>query len=269
MTAISGQNLVGSWLNSGPLGSLERTLLATSAWASMTCFLTWRDKVTPAGRLLFQLAPLVPTTVATDAGLLPTPVTFYSRENWTPEQIAERQAEIKAATNAKGKHHTGNGFGLNLAQAHRWWHTPRANDGEKRGALAPDDRSGLPAQVQHPKMWPTPNCSNDRTPAPAEAIKALTNTPRASGAKVTARLQDVVALMPTPTAAMHKGSSLGAMTRKTGKSRLRDRLDYATEQGDIASGRLNPSWVEWLMGFPTGWTDLKPSETQSSPKFQK
>ncbi|MEE2638311.1 MAG: hypothetical protein VYE68_13900, partial [Acidobacteriota bacterium] len=21
-----------------------------------------------------------------------------------------------------------------------------------------------------------------------------------------------------------------------------------------ASGALNPTWVEWLMGFPTGWT---------------
>lgn len=27
------------------------------------------------------------------------------------------------------------------------------------------------------------------------------------------------------------------------------------------SGALNPTWVEWLMGFPTGHTDLKLSET--------
>jgi hypothetical protein len=26
-------------------------------------------------------------------------------------------------------------------------------------------------------------------------------------------------------------------------------------------GPLNPTWVEWLMGFPLGWTDLEPSET--------
>ena len=26
-------------------------------------------------------------------------------------------------------------------------------------------------------------------------------------------------------------------------------------------GQLNPTWVEWLMGFPTGWTDLEASET--------
>jgi hypothetical protein len=25
-------------------------------------------------------------------------------------------------------------------------------------------------------------------------------------------------------------------------------------------GKLNPPWVEWLMGWPIGWTDLKPLE---------
>jgi DNA (cytosine-5)-methyltransferase 1 len=27
------------------------------------------------------------------------------------------------------------------------------------------------------------------------------------------------------------------------------------------SGSLNPTWVEWLMGWPLGWTDLQPSAT--------
>jgi hypothetical protein len=27
------------------------------------------------------------------------------------------------------------------------------------------------------------------------------------------------------------------------------------------TGQLNPSWVEWLMGWPIGWTDLKPLAT--------
>lgn len=31
-------------------------------------------------------------------------------------------------------------------------------------------------------------------------------------------------------------------------------------------GQLNPQWVEWLMGFPEGWTDLKPSEMPLSRK---
>jgi hypothetical protein len=32
------------------------------------------------------------------------------------------------------------------------------------------------------------------------------------------------------------------------------------------SGTLNPMWVEWLMGWPLGWTDLEPLETG---KFQQ
>jgi hypothetical protein len=31
-----------------------------------------------------------------------------------------------------------------------------------------------------------------------------------------------------------------------------------------AGGQLNPMWVEWLMGWPLGWTDLKPLEMDKS-----
>lgn len=34
-----------------------------------------------------------------------------------------------------------------------------------------------------------------------------------------------------------------------------------------AGGLLNPEWVEWLMGFPAGWTALEDSETPSSPRL--
>ena len=35
------------------------------------------------------------------------------------------------------------------------------------------------------------------------------------------------------------------------------------------TGRLNPTWVEWLMGWPLGWTDLKPLETDKSHCVQQ
>ena len=56
---------------------------------------------------------------------------------------------------------------------------------------------------------------------------------------------------PTPRAFMHKDSSTDR-----GKGNL----------GEVVGGQLNPPWVEWLMGFPIGWTDLKVSATPSSPK---
>jgi hypothetical protein len=46
-----------------------------------------------------------------------------------------------------------------------------------------------------------------------------------------------------------------------------DRLDYSVERESFQIGqqtppmRLNPEWVEWLMGWPIGHTGLKPLET--------
>jgi hypothetical protein len=44
-----------------------------------------------------------------------------------------------------------------------------------------------------------------------------------------------------------QSNSLGAIAR-------REALEESHESG----GQLNPTWVEWLMGWPLGWTDLKP-----------
>lgn len=34
---------------------------------------------------------------------------------------------------------------------------------------------------------------------------------------------------------------------------------------EALGGPANPEWIEWLMGFPTGWTDVDPSAMPSSP----
>jgi hypothetical protein len=36
-----------------------------------------------------------------------------------------------------------------------------------------------------------------------------------------------------------------------------------------AGGQLNPTWVEWLMGFPLGWTDCEHLATPSYRKSSK
>jgi len=36
-----------------------------------------------------------------------------------------------------------------------------------------------------------------------------------------------------------------------------------------SNGRLNPTWVEWLMGWPLGWTDLKPLEMAKFQEWQQ
>jgi len=41
------------------------------------------------------------------------------------------------------------------------------------------------------------------------------------------------------------------------------------EMPEFASGQLNPTWVEWLMGWPLGWTDLKLSATDKYQRWQQ
>ena len=91
--------------------------------------------------------------------------------------------------------------------------------------------------------------------------------PRKPDGKRGMALSDLAApkMWPTPTVSDYKGSG-PTVVRKDGKNRLNDRLDYATEQRAQNGGQLNPAWVEWLMGYEIGHTDLKPSEMPSSPK---
>jgi DNA (cytosine-5)-methyltransferase 1 len=35
------------------------------------------------------------------------------------------------------------------------------------------------------------------------------------------------------------------------------------------TGPLNPEWVEWLMGWPLGWTDLKPLAMDKFREWQQ
>jgi hypothetical protein len=61
----------------------------------------------------------------------------------------------------------------------------------------------------------------------------------------------------TPTARDHK--DVGDLSKVPEKALLPRQIynrAYSRE-GRHPVGRLNPDWVEWLMGFPAGWTDLR------------
>jgi hypothetical protein len=57
-------------------------------------------------------------------------------------------------------------------------------------------------------------------------------------------------LWPTPTA-----SDSWTLTLKS--SQIKEGSRHSVTLPVAAGGQLNPTWVEWLMGFPTGWTDLE------------
>ncbi len=41
------------------------------------------------------------------------------------------------------------------------------------------------------------------------------------------------------------------------------------ENPNLHPAQLNPTWVEWLMGWPLGWTDLKPLEMDKFQQWQQ
>lgn len=45
---------------------------------------------------------------------------------------------------------------------------------------------------------------------------------------------------------------------KSGKGRQQN--GHTPQLPEVIGGQLNPTWVDWLMGFPLGWTDLEHSE---------
>jgi hypothetical protein len=48
---------------------------------------------------------------------------------------------------------------------------------------------------------------------------------------------------------------------RTGQKSRWDNPERTRNLNDQIGGQLNPTWVEWLMGWPLGWTDCGASAT--------
>ena len=142
-------------------------------------------------------------------------------------------------------------------------------------------------------LRPTPNTMDALPPKSPEALKKEMTVSR-PGRKQPCNLRDWVAvqegksLWPTPRANEYKDTlqsvppsrkkdpgkcnltqavAMGLMVAtpcardyRTGQRKRYENPDRAYNLNDQIGGQLNPTWVEWLMGFPPGWTDLNASE---------
>jgi DNA (cytosine-5)-methyltransferase 1 len=79
-------------------------------------------------------------------------------------------------------------------------------------------------------------------------------------------LQSFAAKFPTP----QSNDAKNAVVRHRTKS-LQVMLGgtIATDNPELIGGQLNPMWVEWLMGWPLGMTDLKPLEMDKCLSVQQ
>ena len=139
-------------------------------------------------------------------------------------------------------------------------HTPTANEygscqGGSSGREGQTNRPSLQTMARR-ALWPTPRAANPWS------------RPSGGGGKI---LQEEVLiaeglrergkkLFPTPTTPQsrdYKGAP--------GKG-CQERGGHQSSLPAEVGGKLNPPWVEWLMGWPIGWTDCEPLATD---RFQQ
>lgn len=91
-------------------------------------------------------------------------------------------------------------------------------------------------------------CSSWPTPTTADCyVDKLKSSQQKHGSMHSVNLSQDVQMFPSPTASM---MTTGDMEQAKYHSSKRP------EYKEVNGGALNPQWVEWLMGFPPGWTDL-------------
>ena len=123
--------------------------------------------------------------------------------------------------------------------------------------------TGFGSLLTHSIPTPTAQDHIERESTSTEKLNPLTNK--------SVSLDRWVKFWPTPEAGLAKFSGIemkqanknkvAAAEAGTRKSKMGSSLSWDKRILE-ADGELNPAWVEWLMGFPSGWTDLEASETQ-------
>jgi hypothetical protein len=211
--------------------------------------------------LLFQLAVSMPGTDETGSGLWRTP---------------DASITTGGAANAVDRKAQGHAIGLHdQVNTPSMWPTPEGMAGGKtsRGGKRKNELL-LGGMV---KLWPTchgfSKDGKSNGPSGNELGRAVNRslwpTPQASypgqgdptDPKRGKKLQNMAKLWPTPRLNDYKGSG------PVGSKSHTHMADLGKVVGPTkASGSLNPAWVEWLMGYPDGWTALEDSAMPSSRK---
>lgn len=126
--------------------------------------------------------------------------------------------------------------------------TPIANDAEKRGDFNIDRSKCLPGELRRRNL-PTPRASDADKGGRGDLLTVLRGyETRHAGT------------LPTQQARDWKD---GSNPKPHGQHSPSLPVAIAIRGG---SGRMNPKFREWMMGFPIGWTALGPLATRSAPK---
>jgi len=248
MTEISGKKLLELSKSPDLLFLLEKMLMESLNSISTPYSRIWKAKNTPQGALIFQLRASVQNTEEKEYGLFPTP---------TQDSASERTKKYKQG-------------GTPLPMAVKMLPTPTVGCEEggeqserveltKRGSFLlrkknPNAKhktfgaklSDAMLYLEKQKMYPTPQRDDGKNVNPSPKRRMT--------------LAKHIKMYPTP--------NTRDTRRGCNQKQLATEIDKEYPQAKKTGGRLNPNFVERLMGFPTDWTRIeqtgsKDSETQS------
>ncbi len=147
------------------------------------------------------------------------------------------------------------------------WHTPMASDGK---LSTQTNENLIKGWANRPNKHLSEQVAYTELQGGGCSIRETFPTPTVADSKNVGyngshqfNLHKYVAIFPTPVASGKLSGGTGAHEKlkdmkACGQITEEERRSMSAGNG----GKLNPTWVEWLMGFPLGWTSLDVSETQ-------
>ena len=238
LTADRGAELLTSWLAGFPAktSALQEKAPASPEPAA-GCGVTWRAS-------LAKFDPATSSWKTVQLSLLGD--SELSSVTWPRSGMTADGQCWELMMSAPHTEGTGSGLWVPTPIATEW----KAGSG-KLGNRAPEKaaKAGLKL-TEFAKLWPTPTvCGNHNR----------------KGASATSGdgLATAVKQWATPLCRDSRTVRGGARTvNSLGSDPL---ITQVAQAEGVTDGALNPMWVEWLMGWPLGWTDLKPLATGRFP----
>ena len=246
MIVISGMKCLESLEKSNQDGLLAKMLkallISTKAWYSDRCLMTWKTKVSKANVLLFQLQASVRGIKENESGLFPTPAAYEDRT--MPETIhnmTEKRKQMKMS---------------NLSARVRYqmmYPTPTQDSASERTKKYSQGGMPLPMAV---KMFPTPTAS-DMEGGAAKDVQIENGhffRENKKGERLGVKLRDAIEMYPTPVSRDYKDAGYN-ITWKESRDQ-KSSLPRQVLKDNKPGGKLNPNFVEFLMGYPMNWTKV-------------